>query len=103
LTTPAIIYLLHNGIDCVLCDSYGKYYGRPVSTESKSGLLRQRQLEAVANQERKLAIAMEIVRGQVLNQRTLLMRYLRLPYRCHPAHYSEHCHNNILLPFKVRL
>ena len=27
LTTPAITYLLQNGIDCVFCNSYGQYHG----------------------------------------------------------------------------
>ncbi len=77
LTTPAITYLLENGIDCVFCNSYGKYHGRLVSTESKFGLLRQRQLEAAADPVSKVAIARGMVRGKLLNQRTLLLRYRR--------------------------
>lgn len=34
LTTPVITYLLSEGIDCVFCNSYGKYHGRLVSTVS---------------------------------------------------------------------
>jgi len=77
LTTPVIHYLLQQGIDCVFCTSYGKFHGRLISTESKFGLLRQRQMETILNLEKKLAIARAIVRGKLQNQRTLLMRYRR--------------------------
>lgn len=77
LTTPVIHYLLKQGIDCVFCSSYGKFHGRLISTESKFGLLRQRQMETILQPERKLAIAKAIVRGKFQNQRTLLMRYHR--------------------------
>lgn len=77
LTTPVINYLLQEGIDCVFCNSYGKYHGRLVSTESKFGLLRQQQLQAVADPVCKLEIARDILRGKLLNQRTLLLRYHR--------------------------
>ena len=77
LTTPVINYLLQEGIDCVFCNSYGKYHGRLLSNESKYGLLRQSQMETISDTHRKLAIAKEIVRGKFLNQRTLLMRYRR--------------------------
>lgn len=77
LTTPVIHYLLQSGIDCVFCSSYGKYHGRLFSTESKFGLLRRRQLEAASSPNQRLAIAREVVRGKITNQRTLLMRYNR--------------------------
>lgn len=77
LTTPVIHYLLEQGIDCVFCSRYGKYHGRLFSTESKFGLLRRQQLEMVNNPTKRLAIAKKMVRGKLLNQRTLLMRYRR--------------------------
>jgi CRISPR-associated protein Cas1 len=77
LTTPAIHYLLKQGIDCVFCSSYGKFHGRLMSTESKFGLLRQRQMEAILNPEKKLTIAKAIVQGKLHNQCTLLRRYRR--------------------------
>ncbi len=77
VTTPAIHYLLKEGIDCVFNSGYGKYYGRLFSTESRFGQLRQQQLEIVARADARLAVAREIVRGKLLNQRTLLQRYLR--------------------------
>ncbi len=77
LTTPVIHHLLDQGIDCVFCSSTGKYHGRLISTESKFGLLRQSQYEAVSTQSLKLAIATQIVRAKLCNQRTMLMRYAR--------------------------
>jgi len=77
LTTPAINYILEKGIDCVFCNSYGKYHGRLTSTESKFGLLRMLQMQTIINKPRKLEIARSIIKGKMQNQRTLLMRYLR--------------------------
>ncbi len=77
LTTPVIHYLLQQGIDCVFCSSYGKFHGRLMSTESKFGLLRQRQMETILQPQKKIAIATAFVYGKLHNQRTLLMRYRR--------------------------
>jgi len=77
LTTPVIYYLLQQGIDCVFCSSYGKFHGRLISTESKFGLLRQRQVEFILQSNKKLAIAKAFVRGKLQNQRTMVMRYRR--------------------------
>lgn len=77
LTTPVIHYLLKQGIDCVFCSAYGRFHGRLISTESKFGLLRQHQMEAVLQPQRKLEIAKSFVRGKIQNQRTLLLRYYR--------------------------
>lgn len=79
LTTPAIHYLLKRGIDCVFCSSYGKYHGRLFSTESKFGALRQQQLQVQLNKSQGLAIARKIIRGKLLNQRTILLRYSKKP------------------------
>jgi len=77
LTTPVIAYLLQQGIDCVFCNSYGKYHGRLVSTASGFGRLRQLQLQAATDPGRRLSVARQMVRGKMLNQRTLLMRHRR--------------------------
>jgi len=77
LTTPVIHYLLQQGIDCVFCSSYGKFHGRLISTESKFGLLRQRQVEFILQSGKKLAMAKAFVQGKLQNQRTMVMRYRR--------------------------
>ncbi|MGQ9546582.1 MAG: CRISPR-associated endonuclease Cas1 [Dehalococcoidia bacterium] len=77
LTTPVIHCLLQQGIDCVFCSSYGKFHGRLISTESKLGLLRQRQMEFAINADNKLDVAKTFVQGKLQNQRVMLMRYRR--------------------------
>ncbi|MDM7999846.1 MAG: CRISPR-associated endonuclease Cas1 [Dehalococcoidia bacterium] len=77
LTTPVITYLLDHGIDCVFCSTTGRYHGRLFSTESKFGLLRQAQFQAVSNEAAKRSIAIQMVRAKLSNQRTMLMRYAR--------------------------
>jgi CRISPR-associated protein Cas1 len=77
ITTPVIHYLLLEGIDCVFCSSTGRYHGRLFSNESKFGLLRQSQFQAVNNPATRLTMAIRFVSGKLANQRTMLMRYLR--------------------------
>jgi len=77
LTTPVIDYLLQHGIDCVFCNSLGKYHGRLTSTESRLGSLRLRQSAAVLDRDARLSLAKSFVRGKLQNCRTLLMRYRR--------------------------
>ncbi len=77
LTTPVINHVLKEGIDCVFCSSYGKYHGRLISNESRFGALRKRQLEFCDNPSTNLAIAVQMVRGKLTNQRTLIMRQNR--------------------------
>ena len=77
LTTPVINYVLEKGIDCVFCNSYGKFHGRLISNESKFGLLRLKQMETVLDTDRKLEVAKKIVEGKLRNQRTIILRYRR--------------------------
>jgi CRISPR-associated protein Cas1 len=77
ITTPVIHYLLSEGIDCVFCSSTGRYHGRLISTESKFGLLRQAQFQAVSNADARTRVAKQMVKGKLLNLRTMLMRHLR--------------------------
>ena len=77
LTTPVINHILEKGIDCVFCNRYGKFHGRLISTETRLGLLRLRQAEAIIHTDKKLSIAKSFVTGKLQNQRTLLMRYRR--------------------------
>jgi len=77
ITTPVIHYLLGQGIDCVFCSSYGKYHGRLFSTESKFGLLRRSQFQAMEDESLKLYLGIQMVRGKLTNQRTFLQRYQR--------------------------
>lgn len=77
VTTPVIDFALRQGIDIVFLSSNGRYYGRLLSSDSKFGELRHRQHHAVSDESLRLEVARAIVRGKLLNQRTLLMRYHR--------------------------
>ena len=77
ITTPVIHYLLVEGKDCVFCSSAGRYHGRLFSTESKFGLLRRSQFQALDDQRLKLSVAIEMIKGKLMNQRTFLQRYER--------------------------
>jgi CRISPR-associated protein Cas1 len=77
ITTPVIRYMLRNGVDCAFCSSAGKYHGRLFSTESKFGQLRRLQFRATENEVLGLHLAIQIIKGKLSNQRTLLMRYQR--------------------------
>jgi CRISPR-associated protein Cas1 len=78
LTTPMLAYLLHSDVDCVFCSSDGRYRGGLVASESGFGELRRLQLKASIESERCLEMACSIVRGKLLNQRTILLRNARV-------------------------
>jgi CRISPR-associated protein Cas1 len=77
ITTPVIHYLLDQGIDCVFCSSLGKYHGRLFSTESKFGLLRRSQFQALEDEKLGLYLGIQMLTGKLTNQRTFLQRYQR--------------------------
>lgn len=77
ITTPVIHYLLSEGKDCVFCSSTGRYHGRLFSTESKFGMLRRSQLQAISDNCLKLSVVKQIIKGKITNQTTFLQRYQR--------------------------
>jgi len=77
LTTPAIVYMLKNGIDTVFLSVSGSYYGRLLSSASKLGELRQRHLRLVDDAAKALEVAQTIVAAKLHNSRTLLQRTQR--------------------------
>jgi CRISPR-associated protein Cas1 len=77
ITTPAISYILSQGIDCIFCNSYGRYHGRLISNESKLGILRLHQAEIVMQLGRKLEVARAFIRGKLHNQSTMIKRFQR--------------------------
>lgn len=74
LTTPVITYLLRNGIDCVFLSQDGHYFGRLFSSDSRFGLLRQRQYLALSDPELRLKVGRVIVAGKLANQADFLRR-----------------------------
>lgn len=67
ITTPALTYLLRNGVDCVFLSQEGHYFGRLISSSSRFGLLRQAQYQALADADLRLRVARSIVCGKLDN------------------------------------
>lgn len=75
LTTPVLALVMERGIDVVFLSRYGKFRGRLVGRGSGFGALRMAQYRAVTDFDYALGVAKQVVRGKLLNQRTLLARY----------------------------
>ncbi len=82
LTTPALTFLLDQGIDVVFLTVRGRYRGRLVGPTGGNGLLRLRQYERVSDPEWALETARAIVKAKLHNYRTLLRRYGRRRDAC---------------------
>jgi CRISP-associated protein Cas1 len=74
VSTAAVRSLLEKGAGLLYLSRGGKLLGRLESTVSKNIPLRWAQFQAVADADTRLAIAKDIVRGKLHNQRTLLQR-----------------------------
>lgn len=74
VTAPAVRALLEQGAPLVYLSSKGRLLGRLQPFENKNVPLRWQQFQAAANQETRVSIAKSIVKGKLLNQRTLLQR-----------------------------
>jgi len=75
LTTAAMFALTRRGVDVVYLTGAGRYVSRVVGQEHKHGKLRHQQALAAADPRFALGLARSIVRGKVLNQRTLVQRH----------------------------
>ncbi|MDI6770719.1 MAG: CRISPR-associated endonuclease Cas1 [Anaerolineales bacterium] len=75
LTTAALHCLTRRGVDIVYLTGAGRYLSRVVGQEHKHGKLRHRQALAVSDPAFAMHTARSIVRGKVLNQRTLVQRH----------------------------
>lgn len=74
VTAPVVRTLLDRGVGLVYLTSEGKLLGRLLPVESKNVPLRWNQFQAAADPKKALRIGQSIVRGKILNQRTLLQR-----------------------------
>lgn len=77
LTTPAISFLLENGIDTAFLTIHGRLKGRLMPLASKNVLLRMRQFERAKDPAFALSLAKRIVEGKLKNARIVLQRYAR--------------------------
>jgi CRISPR-associated protein Cas1 len=77
LTPAATARLLRDGTETLFLTLHGNYRGRLASAFSKNVELRLRQFRAMDDPATRLALAREMVRGKVANQRNLLLRVQR--------------------------
>jgi len=77
VTAPLVEELLSRGIGICYFSRSGQFLGRLVPETSKNVPLRFAQFRAASDPQKALCIAKGIVRGKILNQRTLLMRAAR--------------------------
>ncbi|MCS7259671.1 MAG: CRISPR-associated endonuclease Cas1 [Anaerolineae bacterium] len=77
ITTPALVYLMHQGIDVIFCDQHGHYRGRVVGEMSGHSELRRWQYRRVDDPNFAVSTARAIVHAKLHNTRTLLLRYQR--------------------------
>lgn len=77
VTAPLVAELLARGIGLAYFSRSGEFLGRLVPETSKNVPLRWAQFRAAADPRAALALARAMVKGKILNQRTLLMRAAR--------------------------
>lgn len=77
VTAQAMKALLQRGVPVVYITARGRLLGKLQPFENKNIPLRWRQFEAASSSEKRLEISRSIVKGKLLNQRTLLQRAKR--------------------------
>lgn len=77
ITTPALTWLMGQGIDVVFCDQHGHYRGRVVGEASGHSQLRRWQYRRSEDAAFVLSTARAIVAAKLGNTRALVMRYQR--------------------------
>ncbi len=77
VTAPVVRALLDRGVGLVYMTGEGRLLGRLQPAESKNVPLRWNQFMAAADSGRRVRIARAMVRGKLLNQRTVLQRAAR--------------------------
>ncbi|MFQ5850057.1 MAG: CRISPR-associated endonuclease Cas1 [Candidatus Binatia bacterium] len=77
LTTPAMSFLLENGIETSFLTVHGRLKGRLVPIQSKNVVLRMQQFELARDRDFSLALSSLIVEGKLRNARIVLQRYAR--------------------------
>lgn len=75
ITTPTLYALANRKVGVYYLSSRGKYMLRTVGDDHRHSRLRQSQTRATDNPTRCMAVAQEIVRGKVHNQRVLVQRH----------------------------
>jgi CRISPR-associated protein Cas1 len=74
LTTPAVAFVLNEGIDVAFLSSHGSYRGRLQPEWTKDAKLRQRQYSVFLDPRRRLVLARQLVHGKLHNMASLCRR-----------------------------
>jgi CRISPR-associated protein Cas1 len=77
ISTQALETLASNGIPVAFVTGYGRFIATLAPAPAKNVSLREAQFRRFADPGEALALAREVVRAKLTNQRTLLMRCLR--------------------------
>lgn len=74
VTTQTLRLCLEAGIEVVYLDQHGRYWGRMVGPETKTGERRRQQYQRASDPAYTLALAQCFVAGKIRNMRTILQR-----------------------------
>jgi CRISPR-associated protein Cas1 len=77
MTTPALNFLLEQGVELTLLNSAGKLRGRLVGAHARNIALRQAQYVRAADAAFCLALSRAVVQGKLQNYQTLCLRLAR--------------------------
>jgi CRISPR-associated protein Cas1 len=77
VTTPALNFLLEQGVELTLLNSAGKLRGRLVGAHARNLALRQAQYTRAADAAFCLALSRAVVQGKLQNYQTLCLRLAR--------------------------
>jgi len=75
VTTQALAELLDNGIELALFTLSGRLRGQLTPAKAKNVVLRMKQYELMADKQRCLALAKEVVAAKITNAAAVLRRY----------------------------
>src|SRR5439155_4245143 len=78
VSTQALETLLYNEVPVMYLTGYGRFVGALQPAPTKNVSLRLEQYRRFADPAEALALAREVVRAKLVNQRALLMRCLRV-------------------------
>jgi CRISP-associated protein Cas1 len=77
VSTQALETLASNEVPVMYLTGYGRFVGAFMPAPTRNVSLRLRQYQCFADPEQRVALAREVVRAKLVNQRALLMRSLR--------------------------
>jgi CRISPR-associated protein Cas1 len=84
-TTQALEMFLNRGIDVIFMNAAGGIKGHLLSQKSNGVVVRMAQYDCFWDKTKRLEIARAIVRGKIINQRTIVKKYRFTEQKIQPA------------------